>query len=447
MRIIISGVGDVGFHLARQLSKDGHHITVIDRDAEHLARVDATAEVLTVHGSSTSLKTLGEAGAQNADLMLAVTSVEDVNIITTILSKRMGTRQTLARVSSAEYVASDVPINLDEIGIDHLIYPEELAAHEIVKLIERAGATDIHEFENGKLTLIGLKLDRKATIIHRTIQEVMLDLTGHDFRIVLVKRGGDTHIPGRDEKLIPGDQIVVMTKPEGLKLILQLTGKEKAKFNNILILGGGKIGRTCARLMQDHFNVKLIETDMGKALELADQLKNTLVINGDGRDMDLLAEEGIGDMDAFVAVTEDAETNIISSLMARTLGVTKTLAYVENAEYSQLTQAIGIDSLINKKLIAANVIARLARKARVVAIHNIHGMDAEVLEYDVPPGSHVTKMPLRHLRFPRGAIIGGIVRGEETFIATGDSQIQEGDKVVVFALPGCIDTVEEMFRK
>ena len=447
MRILISGAGDVGFYLAKQLSRYDHHITVIDPVDIQLNRADREAEVLTINGSSTSFRILQKANVQNTDLLLAVTNSEEINIITAILAKQMGVKETLARVSNGEYVRKNLPIDFKQIGVDHLIYPEELAALEIVQLIERAAATDIHDFEEGKLTLIGLKLDRDAIVLKRSIQDIMMDIEGIDFRIVMIKRRGQTMIPTGKERLFAGDQIIVITVPEGLKLILKLAGKEKTKLNNIMLLGGGKIGRATARLLEKKYNLKLLEADSEKATELADMLKHTLVLLGDGRDIKLLTDEGIKEMDAFIAVTEDAETNIISGLMAKEFGVEKTIAYVENAEYTQLTQTVGIDSLINKKLITANYIAKLVRKANIVALTNIHGMDAEVLEYAVHDNCKLTMSPLKNLEFPPGAIIGGVVRNNNAFIAVGDTMIKVDDRVVVFALPGAIKKVEEFFQK
>ena len=443
-------MGDVGYHLAQELSREQHHITVIDRDERVLTRLDAEAEVFTVHGSSCSFKILQAARISEADLYLGVTSNEEANLTSAILAKKMGARRTLARVSNGEFAAPETPVDFGEIGVDHVIYPEELAAREIVKLVERAAATDIHDFEEGRLTLLGLKLSaRAAPLLNGSLQDVMLDATRVDsirFRIVLVKRGRETIIPTRDIVLRERDQIIVMTKKEGLGVILKLAGMEHTIFNNIMILGGGRIGRSCALMLQDRFNVKLLEADVTRAWGLADQLNHTLILHGDGRNMQLLKEEGIGDMDAFIAVTEDAETNIISSLLARQLGVKKTIAHVENSEYSQLTEAIGVDVLINKRLIAADDIARLVRRAHVVAMAHLQGMDAEVLEILVPAGSQVTKKPLRDLKFPQGAIIGGVVRGEETLIAVGDTHVMPDDRVVVFTLPGSIEAVEAFFQ-
>jgi trk system potassium uptake protein TrkA len=446
MRVIIAGAGDMGFHLARELARESHHITVIDLDESRLSLLSASAEVLTITGSTTSFEVLQKAGVQNADLFLGVTSNEEVNICSTILAKKLGAIQTLARVSNHEYVDARKPLDFKEIGIDHVIYPEELAAQEIVKLIERSAATDIHDFDDGKLTLIGLKLLDDAPILGSTITEVMRSVSDIDFRIVLIKRGYRTFIPSRDFRLRTADQIIVITKPDGLNTILKLAGKHNMRFSNIMILGGGKIGRAVASMLENRFNVKLIDHDPAKALELAERFDHTLVISGDGRDAALLAEEGISGMDAFVAVTQDAETNIISCLMARELGVKKTMAYVENSEYYHLTQTIGINSLINKKLIGANYIARLVRSGDIIALTSIHGMDAEVLEFVVPDGAPITRGCVGEIKFPGGAILGGIVRGDESFIATGKSEIKSGDRVVVFTLPEVLKKVEACFK-
>ena len=445
MKIIITGAGDVGLHLAKGLAEDEHHITLIDYDENTLTYADSIAEVITLQGSATSFKTLLQADVANADLVIAVTSVENTNLVTASLAKQMGARTTVARVANDEYVGEKLPVDLKKLGIDHVIYPEGLAALEIANLIRRAAATDMHEFEDGKLTLLGLKLDQNSGILNRALQEVMRTIQNVRFRIVLVKRGDRTIIPTRDIKLQPGDQIIVIARSDGVGRILKLTGKDKTHYNNIMILGGGKIGRVCATLLEKEFNVKLIETDIKRAYELADVLDETLILRGDGRDMALLAEEGIAEMDAFIALTGNAETNIIAALMAKQLNVKKTIAHVENAEYNQLSGTIGINTLVNKKLIAASDIKRLVHRANVVELTRVHGMEAEVVEFVVPPGSLVTKEPVRDLKFPKGAIMGGYIRGDQVEIVIGDTHIQPDDRVVVFSLPNCLRSVESFF--
>lgn len=446
MRIIIAGMGDVGYQLAKQLSREAHDIIAIDMDQQRLSYSGQMADILTIKGSSTSIKTLNEAGISEADLLVAVTSSEEVNIATSILAKKLGAKRTIARISNAEYLEPEIAVHFMEMGVDFIIYPEELAAIETVSLINRTAATDVLEFENGKLAVIGLRLDKNAPIVNKKLIEIAKEYNNTDFRVVAIHRNFRTIIPKGNDKFLPNDQIFVITKPEGHEQILKLAGKENLKFDNIMVLGGGKIGRRVASLLSDKMQVKLIESDPEKSFELADQLPNTLVIKGDGRDIDLLAQEGIIDVDAFIAVTDDAETNIISCLLAKHLGVKKVIALVDKVDYIPLTQTIGLDSLINKKLIAANNISRFIHKSDVIVMATLEGIDADVLEFKVQPNSNITKHKISEIDFPKGSIVGGFIRGDEVSIATGDSQINVGDKVVVFCLPDIALKVEKLFR-
>lgn len=445
MRIIIAGIGDVGFQLAKKLSTENHDIIVIDNDQNRLNYTGAMSDVLSICGSSTSIKILESAKVDSADLVLAVTSNQEVNLTTSILAKKLGAKTCVARVSTGEYVSTDCSVNFSELGIDYLLYPEELAAFETVKLIKRTAASDVIEFENGKLALIGIKIDKTAPVAYKTLKEIVTDYSTIDFRIVAIYRGIRTVIPSGNDKILPNDQVFIITKPEGNKDILRLSGKSDLKFENLMILGGSKIGRLTAKLLEDELNIKLIESDKEKSFELAEYLNSTLVINGDGRDLDLLAQEGIIDMDVFVAVTDDSETNIITCLMAKHLGVKKTIALIDKVDYIPLTQTIGLDALINKKLIAINSIYRFVRKGKPVSFETLHGIDADVFEYIVAQNAKATKMKVKDLRFPKGAIIGGIIRESESFIALGDTQIKAKDKVVVFTLPGASAQIEEFF--
>lgn len=447
MRIIIAGMGDVGYQLAKQLSSESHDIIAIDMNDERLDYSDQMADILTIEGSSTSVSTLRQANIEKADLLVAVTSSEEVNITAAILGKKLGAKRTIARISNAEYLEKEVRMNFAELGVDFMIYPEELAAKETVNLINRTAATDVLEFEEGKLSVIGLRLDKNAPIIQKKIFEVANEFQNIDFRVVAIHRNFKTIIPSGNDKFLPNDQVFVISKPQGHDTILRLAGKENIKFDNIMILGGGKIGRRVASLLSDKMTVKLIDSDPEKAFELADQLPNTLVIKGDGRDIDLLAQEGIIDVDAYVAVTEDAETNIISCLMAKHLGVKKAIALVDKVDYIPLTQTIGLDSLINKKLITANNIVRFIKKGELVSYSTLEGIDAVLLEYIAQPGSEITESTLAKLDLPKSAIIGGYIRKDEGFIGIGESKINAGDKVVVFSLPDAVKKLEKFFER
>lgn len=446
MRIVIAGMGDVGYHLSKQLSNEEHDIIAIDMDQQRLSYLDSLADVLTINGSSTSISVLRQAQVEKADLYVSVTSSEEVNVASAIFAKKLGAKRTIARIGNSEYLDDDLEFRFQDIGVDFMIYPEELAAREMVNLILRTAATDVMDFEEGKLSVIGLRLDKEAPVIRKTILDISKEFETFDFRIVALQRNLRTIIPKGHDKFLPNDQIFVITKPEGHSVVMKLAGKEDIKFDNIMILGGSKIGHRVAQLLEDKMTVKLIESDEEKSLKLADMLKSTLVIKGDGRDIDLLAQEGIVDVDAFVAVTEDAETNIITCLMAKHLGVKKAIGLVDKVDYIPLTQTIGLDSLINKKLIAANNISRFIRKSEVLALSTLEGVDADIMEYFVQANSPITKKPIKDLNFPKEAIIGGIIRGDESIIAVGDTQIQKGDKVVVFSLPGGVKQTEKFFK-
>ena len=446
MRIIIAGMGDVGYQLARDLSYEAHDIIAIDQNQQRLSYTDSMTDILTINGSATSVEVLKSAKVEKADLFVAVTSLEEVNVTSAILAKKLGAKKTISRISNAEYLTPETSPYFTELGIDFMIYPEEMAAMEVVNLIHRTSATDVLDFEDGKLSVIGIRLDRNAPVIRKNLKDVALEFPKIEFRIVALHRNFRTIIPKGNDRFLPNDQIFIITKPGGHDTILKLAGKENIAFENVMILGGGKIGKRVAKLLESNMKVKLIESDEEKSSELAGDLLNTLVIRGDGRDIDLLAQEGIVDVDAYVAVTEDAETNIISCLMAKHLGVKKAIALVDKVDYIPLTQTIGLDSLINKKLIAANNISRFIRKGNVVALASLEGIDADVLEYVAQPNSPITKKPIQDLDLPKEAIIGGIVKGEKSFIAVGNTEIAPGDKVVVFSLPGGMKKIEKFFK-
>ena len=446
MRIVIAGMGDVGYHLAKELSNEAHDIIGIDVDQQRLSHTDQMADILTLNGSSTSLTTLKDAKVDKADLFVAVASSQDANVSSAILAKKLGAKKTIARIANAEYLSEEAGVDFREVGIDFMIYPEELAAQETVNLIKRTAATDLLEFEGGKLSVMGIRLDKNAPVIGKTLTEVAHEYPNVDFRIVAIYRNFRTIIPSGRDKFFANDQVFVISKPEGIEMILKLAGKENINFDNIMILGGSKIGRMVAGLLEENMTVKLIESDEDKTFTLAGDLPDTLVIHGDGRDIDLLAQEGIIDVDAFVAVTEDAETNIITCLMAKHLGVKKSIALVDKADYIPLTQTIGLDSLINKKLIAANKILQFIRRGEILAQTVLEGIDAQIFEYNAQSNSPITKKQVKDLNFPREAIIGGVIRNDKSFIVVGDSQIKAGDKVVIFSLPAGVKKIEKLFK-
>ncbi len=405
-------------------------------------------DIKVIKGDATSISNLKEAKVHNADLVIAVTSSEPTNITTCVLAKQLGAKKTIARISNSEYIDQKEELGFIKFGIDELISPEMLAASEIELTLNQSAFDETYEFEEGALTMLGLNLSRTALFVGKSVKDAAKLIPEIHFVPIAIQRYGTqyTIIPRGDTIFKEGDHVIFITSKGGDEELCKLTGKIKTPVKNVMILGGGKIGAKTARdLSKNNFNIKLIEKNRNRALDLADELPNTLIISGDGRNVDLMEEENIGDMDAFISVTGDSETNIMSCLVAKSKGVRKTIALVENMDYFELSQSIGIDTLINKKLLAANNIFRYIRKGEVVAMTKLNNMNAEILEFVVKPTSKICDKIIKELNFPRSAIIGGVIRNEEGLIALGDFKIRAGDRIVVCCLLRSIKKVESFF--
>lgn len=446
MKIVIAGDGEVGFHLAKLLTEENHDITVVDPHSELLKMIESNTDLMTIAGDSTCIAVLERANVKRSDLLISVVHDENVNLVTSIIGKKLGAKKTIARINNTEFLEPQNAELFRSLGIDHLVCPELLAAEEIVKLLERSAATETFEFSNGKLLLILIKLDRNAKVIGKTLDQIKEDIPYLDFRAVAVHRDSRTFIPRGNDQFMVNDLTYVVTKPEALEMLLDLGGKIQFEINNVMIAGGGRIGLKTCKMLQNTYKIKLIEIDRERNQSLSEQLENVLIIQGDARDIHLLQNEDITGMDAFIAVTDSTETNILTCLHAQKLGVKKTIALVENIDYIEISQNVGIDTIINKKLITASNIARFTMESEIATNKVLHGIDAEVFEFIAKPKSLVTKKPIRELNFPSDSIIGGIIRGDEAFIATGSFQIKEGDRVIVFTLPSAIHKVDRFFR-
>ncbi|SKB73700.1 trk system potassium uptake protein TrkA [Salegentibacter holothuriorum] len=448
MKIIIAGAGEVGFHLAKLLSFESQDITLIDTNRDNLTYADTHLDIRTIKGDATSIAILKDSQVKHVDMLISVTSSEATNITTCVLAKQLGAKRTIARISNTEFLENKEEIGFTRFGIDELISPEALAAREIALLLNQSAFNDSYEFENGALTMIGLSLSRNALFVGKTVKEAANIFPDLNFVPIAIQRYGTqyTLIPRGDTQFKEGDQVNFITLKSGVENLYKLTGKTKQSIKNIMILGGSKIGKkTAIDLCRNNFNVKLVESDKEKAYDLADELPNALIIHGDGRNVELLEEENVHDMDAFIAVTGNSETNIMSCLVAKSKSVKKTISLVENMDYYQLSHSIGIDTLINKKLLAANNIFRYVRKGEVVAMTKINNMNAELLEFIVKPNSQVCNKKIKDLDFPRSAIIGGIIRDGLGIIALGEFTITRGDRIVVCCLPRSIKKVEKLF--
>jgi len=446
MRIIIAGAGEMGFHLAKLLAAEEHDIVIIDTKGEVLDHVSSSLDVGTIKGSSSSPSILREAGVLKADLLLSVTSIEEINITTCMIGKSLGAKKTIARISNTELLQQRDDLNLKGMGIDEVISPASLAAKEIKRLLKQSALTDTFEFEKGTLSLVGIEIDKNSELMGKTLTESAYLNPDQNFTTVAILRNNETIIPYGENKFLEGDHAYFVSEPEGIATVTNLAGMESMEIKNVMILGGSKVGVHTARLLSKKYKIKLIEADKEKCHKLAELLPDTMIINGDGRDINLLKEENIDQIDAFIALTENSETNIMSSLVAKNNGIKKTISLVENMDYIHLSQSVGVNTLINKKLIAANFIFRYVRKGEVVDLTSIHGVDAEILEFEIGDKAKILEKELKDLDFPKSAIVGGVIRAGRGIAVRGNFEFMPKDKVVVLSMPNCIRKVESFFK-
>lgn len=452
MKIVIAGAGEVGSHLAKMLSNEANDITVIDSSQERLDALSANTDVITVEGNPSAIHTLQEAGASKADLFIAVnpSDSQDVNIVSAMLAKKLGSKKVTARINNEEYLTYENKYLFTEMGIDLLFYPEKIASNEIVDLLKRTASSDSLDFARGKLQLAVFKLEEESPLIGMNMAEFSKAAAeeGLKYRVVAISRNNETIIPKFDTKFKYHDLVFIISKREGMEMLMKYIGKKNIEVDSVMILGGSPIGEMVARqLSRQLASIKLIEMNKEKCIDLSESLPdNVIVVNGDGRNSDMLLEESIKEYDAFIAVTNSSETNILACVAAKRLGVSRTIAEVENIEYIRLAESMGVDAVINKKLITAGRIFKFTLSNKVRFIKYMSGTNAEVLEYIVAPESKITKYPLKDTDFPKNAIVGGIIRGNESFIAVGDTHIQAYDRVAVFALPESVKEVDRFFK-
>lgn len=447
MKIVITGAKTIGSHLTKLLSRNNEDVTLIDEDAERLSKLAADNDILTLQAPPCSLATMREVGVQKADLFIAVTSNQNQNVQACIMAKALGAKKTVAKVEDKEYILDE---NIDfykSIGLSSIIYPEKLAANDIINGLKMSWVRQRWDVHNGALVMLGIKLREECTILGRPLREIC----GPDdpYHIVAIKRNGETIIPGGNDELKLYDLAYFMTKKEFIPDIRKIVGKEGyTDVKNVMFMGGGK---TCVRSIKslpDYMRAKVIELDETRCNELNDTLgERCLVINGDGRDTGLLMEEGIKSMHAFVALTGNAETNILACLTAKKMGVRKTVAVVENLDYVSMAESLDIGTIINKKAIAASRIYQMMLDDNVSNVRFLTSIQSDVAEFIAMEGSRVTKKPVKDLSLPRGVTIGGLVRDNVGMLVSGNTTIQPGDTVVVFVHGANITRVEEMFKK
>ena len=444
MKITIAGAGEIGTYLAKMLNLTKHDIIVIDNDKSKLSQISSHFDLLTVYGSASSISILNESEITHCDLFIAVTRTQETNIMSCILAKKLGAKKTIARIDNREYIEEKNNKIITDLGIDSLVYPEILASNEIIQKLKNSYHSI--NFASGKLILFKLRIENDSPYINLNLIEIHVKYPGIKARIVAISRKNETIIPSGLNKLHLDDVIYIISTPEEIKKILKISKQKEYHMKNIMILGGSRIGVKTARKLEKNCNVKLVEKCNEKSILISDSLNDTLILNDEGRTAEFLLDEGIQKNDVFIAVTGNSEINILSCLLAKKLGAKKTIAEIENNDYLKFANTIGIDIIFNKKFIAASHIYFHTTNAEVSDIQCLAETNAELMEFIVHENSKITKKQLKYIKFPKEAIIGGIVRGGESFIADGNTKIEPNDIVVVFTVPNEINNVAKFFK-
>jgi trk system potassium uptake protein TrkA len=449
MKILIVGAGQVGYFLSDRLSREGHEVTLVDRSEEKIQQAQDRLNVLGITGNGASAEILEQAGIATTDIFIAVTDLDEINILACLLAREYRVETLVARTKSIEYTGTRAVLTKEKLGIDLLINPEDAVAEELVKIACSAGAFDVAEFAEGQIHFLGYRIGPENPLCNLTLADLG-ELRGiYRFVVVAISRGDETIIPRGDDEIQAGDRIYLFAHQKDLPSIQYMLhsggAEQKPKNRRVFILGGGNIGKQVASGLENQSAVKLIEKNEQICLRLAGELERTLIIKADGSDIETLRDEGIESADAFIAVTEKDETNILTCLLARQQGVRRTLALVSRPELLGLASELGIDACISPRLAAAATILRFVRRGEIISLTAIEGSNSEVLEIEIKAGTGIVDTPLKDLHFPRGALIGAIVRGTDYEIPTGFSRLQPGDRVVIFALPEALAKVERFF--
>ena len=446
MKIIIAGAGDVGSHLAKLLSSESHDIYLLDENEERLNTISSQIDVFTIAGDAKSVEIMEQKLISTCDLLIAVTSSEETNMLICILGKKLGAKHTIARINDDYIISENREHFYNELGIDTLISPSHLATLEIERLINQAAFTDDIEFDNGKLTVFGISLSKKSILIDKSVRE-SADLNPNlSFKPLALHRNDLTLLVDGDTILKENDIVYFISLRESIENIITLCGKTSIEIRDVMIIGGSRIGLNIAKLLEKNYNISLVEKDKAKCEQLASILKKTLVININGHDVKILEEEGLAEMDALISVTANSEMNVMTSLVGKNHGIKKTIARIENFDYINLSQSIGVDTITNKKIIAADKIFKFVRKGNVSSVANLHGTNAEIIEFIVKSNTKITKKPINQLNFPKDSNIAGIIRNGIPIIPFGDFQLIENDKTIVFSLTESIKEIEKFFQ-
>ena len=444
MKIVIAGAGEVGSHLAKLLSREAQDIILIDQDADKLAVIDANYNLMTLRGSPMSFHVLKEAGVERCDLFIAVTPFETNNVIAASVAKSLGARKTVARIDNYEFMERSHAEFFSRMGVNKLIYPEYLAAQEIMTSLERTWVRTWFEIHNGELIVVGVKIrDANATLCGMQLKQ--LAMQQHFFHVAAIRRSHETIIPRGDDRIRLNDIVYFTTTRNHIDSIREMCGKRQEDIRKVLIMGGSRIAVRLIAMASNKYKFKIVDIDRSRCEKLCEKCADVRIVHGDARDVETLVEEGIDDMDAFIALTDSSETNILASLSAKEHGVYKTIAEVEDLQFISEAENLNIGTIINKKLLASSNIFQLLLDTDSSTSKFMALADADVAEIEVKPKSKITKAPVKDLSLSRDMTIAGLIRDGKGMLVSGNTHIQPGDRVVVFCLAGAIHKIERIF--
>lgn len=444
MKIVIAGAGEVGSHLAKMLSNENQDITLLDSDQSRLDIIDANYNLMTWNGSTSSLDALRSVGVDKSDLYIAVTPYETRNICSCAIARQLGAKKTVARIDNYEFLREENKRYIQNLGVDFMIYPENLAADEIDLALAHNWARHWGVLHDGELLLIGVKLHDSSPMINCKLKD--LPVTGHNFHIAAIKRKNETIIPGGNDTIEHDDLVYFITTPPYVDAVRELAGKRQRTIKRVLIMGGSRIAMRFALKYHDRYHIKIIDSDREHCEEMATRLPDCEIVHGDGRDIEVLRENNVYQYDAFLALTDSSETNILSCLTAKEFGVPKTLADVENLQFISQAENLNIGTCINKKLLASSRIFQILLDTDTENSKFLALADAEVAEIQVLPKAKITGAPVKDLRLPHGMTLAARVHGSVCELVSGNTRIEAGDYVVVFCLAGLLHKVEKWFH-
>jgi trk system potassium uptake protein TrkA len=446
MRVLVVGAGAVGFHVAKRLSEEEQDVVVIDSDPARSGYVGDQLDVLAITGNGASLPILEKAGVEETDLLLAVTSKDEVNLIACLAASQYGVGFRVARISNPEYYAPDSVLSRDKLGVDLMINPERECAWETFQLLRSEAATDLVRFAGGRLQLMGLRVQEGARVAGKTLIELDRELRGRRYVTVAIVRDGVTEIPSGYSRILAGDQIYVLTPSEEMADIPPLAGYDPHQLRRVMIAGGSREAVYLARHLEEHdVTCTLLDADRERCVELAEELPGVLVLHADATDLELLEMEGVEGVDGFVAFTGHDETNMLSSLLAKTSGARKVISLIEKVEYVPLVSKVGVDAAVSPRMSTVNAILRYVRRGNVTSVATLKGIEAEAMELVVDEESGAVGTPLRELDLPEHGLLGAILRDDEVISPRGDDAVRPGDRVVVFTFPDAVKTFEALF--